>query len=184
MKKYITIMVIFSLMLMMGSVGKSPAQSSTNYKIKKFVMPSGGNTSLSSTNKVIDVIGQAIHVGESSSTYHLASSGFLGDGLLFTSIEKINSDGGLLPQEFELLQNYPNPFNPETTIQFGVKDASHVLIAVFDLLGRQIAVLTNEQFQPGFYRLTFDASKLPSGVYFYSIQMGNFHAMKKMVLLE
>ena len=90
----------------------------------------------------------------------------------------------ITPHDFYLYPAYPNPFNPETTIRFSVPEPSHVVLTVFDLLGRTIAQLADDQFQPGLYQIKFDATGLASGIYFYQIQMGSYRAVKKMVLLE
>ena len=90
----------------------------------------------------------------------------------------------IVPNEFSLSQNYPNPFNPTTTIEFGVREPCWVRLKIFDIRSREVAVLANEYFRPGIYRVNFDGSKLPSGIYFYRIQMKDFTAVKKMLLLE
>jgi archaellum component FlaG (FlaF/FlaG flagellin family) len=98
------------------------------------------------------------------------------------SVEDSNSD--LLPGTFDLQQNYPNPFNPETTIEFKVSNTAPVLIKVYDLIGRETAVLVNEVKQPGIYRVSFDGGNLASGVYFYKMIAGDFSSVKKMSLLK
>jgi|GEM_PF-7081888 len=90
----------------------------------------------------------------------------------------------LIPKEFELEQNYPNPFNPSTKIKFVIPKSSFVNLKVYDVLGNEIATLVNEEKPAGNYRVTFDASNLPSGVYFYKIKAGNFVETKKMILLR
>jgi photosystem II stability/assembly factor-like uncharacterized protein len=97
-----------------------------------------------------------------------------------------------LPREFELYQNYPNPFNPTTKIKFsiplsrGVPEGRgvSVRITVYDLLGHEVAILVNQQLQPGTYEILWDASNYPSGVYFYRIETRNFSDTKKLVLLK
>ncbi len=89
-----------------------------------------------------------------------------------------------LPRKFALGQNYPNPFNPETTIEFSVKEKCSVKLKIFDITGREVATLVNTNFETGFYRVTFDARNLATGVYLYRIQMKDFVDVKKMVLLE
>ncbi|HEY6626310.1 MAG TPA: T9SS type A sorting domain-containing protein [Ignavibacteriaceae bacterium] len=91
---------------------------------------------------------------------------------------------GLLPASFDLKQNYPNPFNPETIIEFQVLNTTPVSIKVYDLIGREIAVLVNEVKQTGTYRVSFDGENLASGVYFYKMVAGNFSSVKKMNLLK
>jgi hypothetical protein len=88
------------------------------------------------------------------------------------------------PREFELYQNYPNPFNPKTSFEFQALSSKLVSIKVFDLLGREIATLVNEQLMPGKYRTIWDADGLPSGVYFYKMDAGNFSVTKKMILAK
>ena len=89
-----------------------------------------------------------------------------------------------IPSVFSLSQNYPNPFNPTTNIQFGVPKNSLVTIKVYDLLGREVAVLLNEQKQAGTYQVDFNASSLSSGVYFYRMQAGTFADIKRMVVIK
>lgn len=86
--------------------------------------------------------------------------------------------------EFELHQNYPNPFNPTTRIIYQVASIESVTLKVYDILGREIATLLNEVKHPGNYELEFDASDLPSGVYFYRLNAGGFSESKKMILLR
>jgi M6 family metalloprotease-like protein len=78
-----------------------------------------------------------------------------------------------LPERFEVLQNYPNPFNPTTVVRYRLPVASNVKLSVFDLLGREVAVLVNERKAPGSYEAQFNASGLSSGVYFYRLQAGD-----------
>lgn len=89
-----------------------------------------------------------------------------------------------VPKDFSLGQNYPNPFNPETTIPFNVKTHCHVTLKVFDLKGREIAILMNSKLEPGQYKVTFNSRELSSGLYFYTIRMKDFYDVKKMVVLD
>jgi Peptidase family C25/Secretion system C-terminal sorting domain len=86
--------------------------------------------------------------------------------------------------EFSLKQNFPNPFNPTTIIKYQVPVAGNVSIKIYNILGREMAELLNENKNPGSYEVVFDAAKFPSGVYFYRIQAGSFVQTKKMVLLR
>jgi len=86
--------------------------------------------------------------------------------------------------EFNLAQNYPNPFNPTTSIRYSIPEAGLVTIKVYDVLGREVAQLVNEEKTAGSYNLTFDAAKLSSGVYMYKIESGKFQETKKMVLIK
>jgi hypothetical protein len=89
-----------------------------------------------------------------------------------------------LPAEFSLDQNYPNPFNPETSIGFSVKQRCRVHLTVYDIRGRLVSLLVDADHEPGRYSARFNAQNLATGVYFYRIVMGDFSAVKKMVLLE
>ncbi len=86
--------------------------------------------------------------------------------------------------DFSLSQNYPNPFNPTTQIGYSVSERSQVSLVVYDLLGREVATLVNEVKEPGSYKVNFNASNLPSGMYTYRIQSGNFVQSKKMMLMK
>ncbi len=89
-----------------------------------------------------------------------------------------------IPTQFSLLQNYPNPFNPATRIQFGIPVSGLVTLKVFDILGREVAVLMNERKSPGTYDVEWNASSLSSGVYFYRLQAGSFTETKKLLLMK
>jgi len=109
---------------------------------------------------------------------------------------EVENDKSHLPKEFCLYQNYPNPFNPVSTIRFtipivgayysaeGGKPLQIVTLKVYDILGKEVATLVNEQKHPGYYNVEFDASILPSGIYIYQLRTGNFLASKKMLLLK
>lgn len=88
---------------------------------------------------------------------------------IITNLELINDN---IPEKYSLLQNYPNPFNPVTVISFQLPSYSKVSLKIYDVLGREIASLVNEEKPAGYYRINFDASKLSSGVYFYRIMAG------------
>ncbi len=89
-----------------------------------------------------------------------------------------------VPKVFSLSQNYPNPFNPVTRIQFAVPKNEIVTIKVYDLLGKEVALLVNEQKNAGTYEVDFNASTLSSGVYFYRMQAGMFTDIKKMMVIK
>ena len=89
-----------------------------------------------------------------------------------------------LPTNYILSQNYPNPFNPSTKISFSIKKAGFVKLKVYNLLGQQINTLVNETLNNGTYERTFNASGLPSGIYFYKLEAGNTFLVNKMVLMK
>lgn len=88
------------------------------------------------------------------------------------------------PLFFLLNQNHPNPFNPNTTIKFSIPHSQFVTLKVYDVLGREVATLVNEEKAPGNYEVKFNGSNLPSGVYCYRLQAGSFSQTKKLLLLK
>ncbi len=89
-----------------------------------------------------------------------------------------------IPSSFSLAQNYPNPFNPSTEISFGLPTHAHVTLTIYDLLGRQVARLVNEDRTPGTYSVGWDASGMSGGVYLYRLTAGMFSETKKMVVMR
>ncbi len=88
------------------------------------------------------------------------------------------------PTRFSLGQNYPNPFNPSTTISYSIPQRSYVTLKVYDMLGKEVSVLVNEEKNAGSYIIKFNGSTLSSGIYFYKLQAGNFTQTKKLILLK
>jgi len=100
------------------------------------------------------------------------------------NIKQINFDGNNLVTKYDLAQNYPNPFNPSTTIKYQLPKDGIVTLKVYDILGSEVATLVNEQKTAGRYEVSFDASKLASGVYIYKLQSGEYISSRKMMLLK
>ena len=88
------------------------------------------------------------------------------------------------PAEYILLQNYPNPFNPATTIRYQLPERSFVSIKVFDILGKEVATLVNEEKPVGSYEVQFKGNSLTSGIYFYQLKAGDYSETKKMIFLK
>jgi hypothetical protein len=88
------------------------------------------------------------------------------------------------PKEYNVSQNYPNPFNPTTKIKFQIVEQGNVSLKVFDILGKEVATLVNEELSAGTYEATFDASGLTSGIYFYRLEAGSFVETRKMIYLK
>jgi subtilisin-like proprotein convertase family protein len=109
----------------------------------------------------------------------------IGWGLRFNdAVTNIEPVSNTTPGTYALHQNYPNPFNPVTNIRFDIPKASEVKLVIYDILGREIRYLLNEFRNPGSYNISFDASNLASGTYFYKIEAGDFTSIKKMVLVK
>jgi len=96
----------------------------------------------------------------------------------------IENPPDILPEYFILSQNFPNPFNPITTIKYSVPTTSNISLVIYDILGREIKTLVNEEKLPGNYNVQFDGSDLSSGVYFYVMKADNFIDTKKLILLK
>ena len=113
-------------------------------------------------------------------TYRLKQVDFNGS---FEYSNEVNVDINI-PDVYSLSQNYPNPFNPSTLIKYSVAKDGFVNVSIFNLLGEKVATLVNSNMKAGSYELNFNASQLSSGVYFYSIEAGDFKAVKKMMLMK
>lgn len=101
-----------------------------------------------------------------------------------TGLVGINQAGNEIPSVYKLYNNYPNPFNPVTKIKFDIPQQSFTKLKIYDISGKEVSKLVNEQLNPGSYIADFDASKLPSGVYFYKISSGGYADVKKMILVK
>ena len=150
------------------------------WKTIGFVSGKGTNTN---TNKYyfVDNIKNVSYNG--SIVYRLKQVDY--DGTYKYSNEvvvRVNSN----PVEYSLMQNYPNPFNPSTVIKYSVSENTHVILKIFDVLGREVSTLLDEEKTVGKYTINFNAAQagLSSGTYFYTIKAGNFFQTKKMLLLK
>ena len=94
------------------------------------------------------------------------------------------SDDISLPNEYSLGENYPNPFNPETRINFALPEAGMARLIIYDIRGREIARLIDREMDAGYHSITWNASNVASGIYFYRLTSGNFVSTKKMLLLK
>jgi len=131
-----------------------------------------------------------------SSTFNATLIGCVIDGVLYgdtsffpTSINNISS---AVPDSFSLFQNYPNPFNPTTKIKFSIAaspvpskgEGQEVSLKIFDILGKEVATLVNENLSPGTYEVEFNGSNYASGIYYYKLTATEFTETKKLILLK
>ena len=137
--------------------------------------------SLDSWATVTQTIG--LNSGQQTLRLNVTSGGFKLNWLSIGSISAIKDDN-ILPQITRLEQNYPNPFNPSTTINYNLSEKSFVSLKVYDILGKEIATLVNEEQKPGSYNIQFSIvnRQLTSGIYFYRLQTGSYNQVRKMVL--
>jgi hypothetical protein len=96
----------------------------------------------------------------------------------------VSNNNNEMPKAYTLAQNYPNPFNPTTNIKFSIPSNGLVKLTVFDITGRQVAVLVNENLNAGTYTADFNAANVASGIYFYKLEAGSFVDTKKMMLIK
>jgi photosystem II stability/assembly factor-like uncharacterized protein len=111
---------------------------------------------------------------------HATAAAFMSN---MASVGIINHNSEV-PEKFNLSQNYPNPFNPATKISFAVPQAQNVKLAVYDMTGKEVALLVNGNLSAGTYEYTYEAKNLNSGVYFYRLTAGNYTETKKMSLIK
>jgi len=99
-------------------------------------------------------------------------------------VRDLTDNSGQVPEAYSLLENYPNPFNPSTIIIYSVPETGSVKLAIYNTLGEEVVVLVDGMVEAGFYEVSFNASSLPSGIYFYRLQSGSFVDTKKMILMK
>jgi hypothetical protein len=110
--------------------------------------------------------------------------------LIYREIEFLNPLSGIeinsssAPRNYELHQNYPNPFNPSTNIKFDILMSGNIKITVYDIAGKQVAVLLNKHLSPGTYETNWNADGFASGLYFYSLEAEGFKETRKMLLIK
>ncbi len=127
--------------------------------------------------------------------YSFTDDNITSTGSFYYRLKQIDDDGSFVysnvvsinintPGQYTLNQNYPNPFNPETNIKYSIPAGGFVSLKVFDILGREVAALVNENEGAGIYSVKFDGSKLPSGLYVYQLKVNNFISSRKLILMK
>ncbi len=146
------------------------------------VFGNGGAVISDSQYRIVGTLGQPfIGVAGNPSTINNVGFWYLTARELASSVEQIPSS---VPKEFRLQQNYPNPFNPTTTIEFALPKQSNVTLKLFDILGREVATLVDDELESGVHKINFDGKDLASGIYFYRIHAEGFLKTKKLMLLK
>ncbi|MCX6163855.1 MAG: T9SS type A sorting domain-containing protein [Ignavibacteriae bacterium] len=142
----------------------------------------GGNTF---PYTIFDKQGAALGTAPPSSSSFVPTTGQWGTfAARYGAVTGLEPVSNFTPSKFELMQNYPNPFNPTTNIKYQISNACYVSMKVYDILGKEVATLVNANLKAGQYELQFNASNVPSGVYFYKIIAGNFTDVKKMLIVK
>ncbi|MDZ7722650.1 MAG: T9SS type A sorting domain-containing protein [candidate division KSB1 bacterium] len=106
------------------------------------------------------------------------------EGLIVDGYDTGVAEEATVPDQYALGQNYPNPFNPTTTIEFQLPQDDHVTVTIFNAVGQTVTVLTDKSYKSGVHKLTFDAARYSSGLYFYKIKTNSFSKVRKMMLLK
>ncbi|MFH0989674.1 MAG: T9SS type A sorting domain-containing protein [bacterium] len=170
------------LMLQLDKLGYATSSTTAQVSIDIFD-PDGFKHPMSSWHHTIGSFYKSWWGSEWGSAYRT---------LLLNNTTDVRDEVALIPDVFSLSQNYPNPFNPSTTIQYGIPERSTVALKVHDVIGREIATLVNEELPAGTHRITFNASTLASGFYFYRLvatprsspQKEPFITVKKLLLIK
>jgi len=171
-KKVITLYIFIVLSLV--SISCVFAQSSGNYMMHSCVCDQGGCLSTSGSYTVLDAAGQPSPVGMMTSSGYSLSSGFCFTGTVATGITVETSGDAVPPAECRLMQNYPNPFNPRTTIEFFLPRKAEVKLTVYDLQGRMVSRLADDDRREGRHTVTWNGRDLhgrtvASGMYIYRL---------------
>ncbi len=131
-------------------------------------------------------VAHIVYLSDLETTVGPFSSVYTNNPIIYRTVSGplVGVEDGNVVSSYELSQNYPNPFNPSTAIKFNIGQRNLVTLKVFDVLGREVSTLVNEVKDAGNYEINFNASNLASGMYFYTINAGNFSATKKMMLIK
>ncbi len=155
----------------------------------KILYTSDGGVNWSLQTQPFPVVGSIFYF-ESVYMFNLNTGFVVGDSgaILKTNngseLTAINNSLSPSPENFVLFQNYPNPFNPSTIISYNLPSGSFITLKIYDNLGREINTLVNKRQNAGLHSVTFNGKNLPSGIYFYKLQAGNFNKTKKLILLK
>jgi hypothetical protein len=181
---------------------KSIAKDVVSYRLERridggsWTVPSGAYDLGPDDTEFVDFEIRIFGINPSrTAEYRICSNDFAGLNSNWSGIVRINFTIDLkndlfetelvaLPANFELLDNYPNPFNPTTAIKFGLPETGKVKIIVYNSKGQEVRVLANQSYNAGYHEVTFDASDLPSGIYFYRMNAGDYTAVRKMLLVK
>jgi len=155
--------------------------------INDLTIDNAAGVTLSRETEINGVLSLVAGVFDNTIPFTLGPSGsiaYLGGSLLFPIVSIEDPLPSLIPAEFALFQNYPNPFNPATTIRYHVPKQSRVIIKVYDVVGREVAELVNDDHAAGAYTITWNAREYASGVYYYRMSAGDFVSVRKLVLMK
>jgi hypothetical protein len=170
----------FSLLWILALLFVPPPDVRAQSTIPQSVVGSGGADASSANYGIRGTIGQPTIGTVGSTSFGNLVGYWYNPGTTVTGI----GDGDTIPKTFSLGQNHPNPFNPTTTIGFSLPKPSRVTLRIFDVSGRLVRTLADEEMPAGVHRKIWDATGVATGVYFYRIQAGDFVQTRKLVLLK
>ncbi len=171
-------LAIFAVSLIDGSIVKSP----TDYTLPTKYYQSGTSFVLLADGRLL-MSGGHNQTGYNTNFSPVQTTFFITPNYT-QPLTSVQSDAALVPGTVSLAQNYPNPFNPSTTISFSLPSKAFVSLKIFDVMGREVATLASEDMPTGKYSRTWNASEMPSGMYFYRLQVGSFTETKKLLLIR
>lgn len=156
-----------------------------NYGSQSYLTTNGG-ANFFNVNSGLSGAGAGIMVPDRGTFLNMQTSKLFKLSIIYSVLTSSNENivSSSVPGGFELYQNYPNPFNPSTSIKFALPTSGNVILKVYDQLGKEVASLADGFRNAGTYEVTFDASKLNSGVYFYKLTANNVESSKKMLLIK
>ena len=149
------------------------------HQIPVGVVSSGGEKQSNAAYRIEGTLSQTSTEDLINTPYQI-QSGFWYIYPVLTPVE----DEEMIPVKYRLEQNYPNPFNPTTVIKFSIPERVRVVIKIYDILGREIAVLNNSEMDKGWYKIEFNAQGYSSGIYICRMIAGNYISTKKMLMIK
>jgi hypothetical protein len=178
-KMYTGLMKMGMMLFTFTVVFQFPKMASAQILMKSSVFSNGGSELSGNIHRIIGTVGQS-GIGEADNTTNSHGAGFWYQAWdLITSIDQIPDD-----LDYRLEQNYPNPFNLGTTIEFTIPVTSFVLLKVYDISGREVETLVSEELQSGHHTRDWSAADKSNGVYYYRLQVGEFTAVRKLMLIN
>jgi hypothetical protein len=180
MKTFFALHILSCLLFQSEAFTQTPAN-----KVDWYSLNMGFASSASANTMVKSAAGQAF-VGTMQQSNTRIESGFFAHSLLRDPTVGVNEKeaGQEIPTHYELQQNYPNPFNPSTTIAFALPKSSTVTLKLFDMFGRELAMLAEGKLPAGRHQVVFDATAFSSGVYFYRLQANEFSQTRRLTLIK
>ena len=173
-KSSLIIVIIIILFLNVSTLAQ-------NSQVRTYSFSSGFAISNSANTISISSVGEYF-VGRSSNGSNIITSGFLAS--TSSVITDVVGEKDVVPNVFDLHQNYPNPFNQSTVISYQLPVGSNVSLKIYDILGKEVGTLVNENKEAGYYETKFDGSELASGMYIYRLTAGSYISTKKMLMIK